>query len=155
MLANPAFQRLRDETIAREVSIRWIDPTTGVWCKCRPDALTEEVVWDIKTTKEQNPLRDFWKSVVSYGYDVQAVHYLAGCEAAQLKADKFVFLVTSTVPPYACHAVTLPQGMLTKARRTLLSAMADINSRLSFDHWLPDDSGQVTELYVPGRFMED
>jgi hypothetical protein len=33
--------------------------------------------------------------------------------------------------------------------------MADINSRLSFDHWLPDDSGQVTELYVPGRFMED
>ena len=151
--ANPAFHELRDATTHREVSIRWRD-VGGLPLKCRPDALTPSVIWDIKTTKEQCPLETFWKSVVDYGYGFQAVHYLAGCHAAGLEVEDFIFLVTSTVPPYACHAVRLPKRLLAKAEKQLRKTIAEVQMRIELDHWLPADSGQVTELYVPERYME-
>jgi hypothetical protein len=153
--ANPIFGQLSNDTIFRECSIRWVDESTGLPLKCRPDAVTTDMLWDIKTTREQNPLQTFWKSVFSYGYDFQAVHYLEGALAADMRATQFVFLVTSTVPPYQCHAVTLPQRVLDKARRKRQACLNDLHARLTFDHWLPEDSGQVTELFVPEKYMEE
>ncbi len=80
--ANPIFGQLSQQTTSREVSIRWIDPGTGLQLKCRPDALTPDVVWDIKTTSDPNPLPTFYKSVLKWGYDIQAVHYLDGVAAS-------------------------------------------------------------------------
>lgn len=153
--ANPIFEELSSRTIFRECSVRWVDPATGLPLKCRPDAVTDDLLWDLKTTREQNPLQTFWKSVLKYGYDFQAVHYLEGAEAADLRVTKFVFLVSSTVPPYQCHAVTLPQRVLDKARRRRQACLNDLHARLTFDHWLPEDSGQVTELFVPEKYMEE
>ena len=152
--ANPIFHELSAATTHREVSIRWRD-VSGLPLKCRPDALTETVIWDIKTTKEQKPLETFWRSVIDYGYGFQACHYLAGCHAAGLEVKEFIFLVTSTVPPYACHAVRLPQRLLAKSQKQLRKVIAEVQMRIELDHWLPADSGQVTELFVPERYMED
>lgn len=152
--ANPVFHELSAATTHREVSIRWRD-VSGLPCKCRPDALTATAIWDIKTTKEQKPLETFWKSVIDFGYGFQACHYIAGCHAAGLEVKEFIFLVTSTVPPYACHAVRLPQRLLAKSQKQLRKVIAEVQMRVELDHWLPADSGQVTELYVPERYMED
>jgi hypothetical protein len=154
MKANPVFEELSAATTHREISIRWRDEL-GLPLKCRPDALTGDCVWDIKTTKEQSPLETFWKSVVDYGYAFQVEHYMAGLRAAGMEREKFVFLVTSTVPPYACHAVTLPERLLAKARKQVRKTLAEIQSRIELDHWLPADCGQVTELFVPERYMEE
>jgi hypothetical protein len=153
--ANPIFGQLSQQTTSREVSIRWIDPGTGLQLKCRPDALTPDVVWDIKTTSDPNPLPTFYKSVLKWGYDIQAVHYLDGVAASGQTRTQFVFLIASTVPPYLCHAVTLPQRLLDKARRRRQAALNDLHARIMFDHWLPEDSGQVTELFVPEYCMEE
>ncbi len=152
--ANPIFHELSAATTHREVSIRWRD-VSGLPCKCRPDALTPTVIWDIKTTKEQKPLETFWKSVIDYGYGFGACLYLEGCRAAGFNVEDFVFLVTSTVPPYACHAVRLPQRLLAKSQKQLRKVIAEVQMRVELDHWLPADSGQVTELYVPERYMEE
>jgi len=154
MLANEAFAELTEATTHREASIRWRD-ISGLPLKCRPDALTPKVVWDIKTTSEVKPLVTFWKSVIDYGYAFQAAHYLAGCRAAGFEVEEFVFLVTSTVLPYRCHAVRLPQRLLAKAQTQLRKAIAEVQARIEFDHWEPADSGQVTELFVPERYMEE
>lgn len=154
ILANPVYAELSDATIHRELSVRWADDS-GLRLKCRPDALTLDCVWDIKTTKEPSPLESFWKSVIDYGYAFQQVHYLAGLQAAGIAVDKFVFLVTSTVPPYACHGVTLPQRLVAKAEAVWRKAILEVRDRLELDHWLPADSGQITELFVPERYMEE
>lgn len=154
MQANPVFGELSAATTHREVSIRWRDEI-GLPLKCRPDAMTDDCVWDIKTTKEQSPLETFWKSVVDYGYAFQVEHYLAGLRAAGMEKTKFVFLISSTVPPYACHAVTLPERLLARARKQVRKTLAEIQSRLELDHWLPADCGQITELFVPERYMEE
>ena len=153
--ANSVFDELSLATTAREFSIRWVEQTTKAKLKCRPDAATGDCLWDIKTTREQMPLQTFWRSVIDYGYDLQAALYLEGARAAGINVDRFVFFVTSTVPPYSCHAVVLPQRLIDKARRRLLTTLAELQSRLAFDHWLPEDTGSITELYIPGRFMED
>lgn len=154
ILANPVFGELTEATTQREFSIRWRD-VSGLPLKCRPDAATKSVLWDIKTTKEQAPLETFWRSVVDYGYGFQAVLYLEGARALGLEVEDFIFLVTSTVPPYACHAVRLPKRLLDKSRKQLRKTIAEVQMRLELDHWLPADSGRVTELFVPERFMED
>ena len=154
MLANPVFHELTAATKYREISVRWRD-VSGLPLKCRPDAVTDTVIWDIKTTKEQQPLETFWRSVVDYGYSLQQELYLEGLRAAGIDVREFVFLVTSTVPPYACHAVRLPQRLAAKARKQLRKVIAEVQMRIELDHWLPADSGQVTELFVPERFMED
>ena len=153
--ANPAFDELQQATTMREFSIRWTDELTGAHLKCRPDAATHTCLWDIKTTSEKYPLKTFWKSVVDYGYDIQAALYLEGAWAAGLSVDSFVFLITSTVPNYRCHAVTLPQRLIDKARKRLRVALVELQSRLALDHWLPEDTGSITELYVPERYLED
>jgi hypothetical protein len=154
ILENPIFHTLSTDTVAREFSVRWKDKS-GLQLKCRPDAATYDVLWDVKTTRETQPLETFWKSAVDYGYGFQAVLYMEGARAAGLEVKDFIFLITSTVPPYACHAVTLPQRFLDRSRRMLRQTIAELQARLELDHWLPEDSGQVTELFIPERYMED
>lgn len=154
ILANAQFRELTEATIAREISIRWLDHS-GLKLKCRPDAITDDCIWDIKTTREAKPLDSFWKSVVDFGYAYQQCLYLSGLEAAGLPIKKFIFLVTSTVPPYRCHAVTLPPRLVAKAEKQVRQTIAELQARIELDHWLPEDSGQVAELYVPERYMEE
>jgi len=155
MLDNPVFARLQDQTEHREFSVRGIDPETGLQIRCRPDAAGCDFLWDIKTTKERRPLKTFWKSVVDYGYAMQAVLYLQLCRQAGIEAKQFIFLVTSTVQPYECHAVTLPEALLDQARRDLKSVCMDLQTRLLFDHWSPADVGQITELVFPNWILKE
>jgi hypothetical protein len=156
ILRCEAFKELTEATVAREFSVRWTDQYSGLQLKCRPDAVTEDTAWDIKTTREAKPQETFWKSVIDYGYSYQQVLYLAGLKAAGLNIRKFVFLVTSTQgPSYRCHAVTLPERLVTKAEALVRKTSVELQARLELDHWLPEDSGQVTELYVPERYMEE
>jgi len=154
MEANPIYKELSQETIARETSIRWRDEGSGIPLKCRPDAITKDCIWDIKTTSDQAPLDTFWKSVVDYGYGMQAVHYSAGAIEAGYEVEKFVFLITSTVPPYSCHAVTLPERLIARARAHWRKAIDEVEARIELEHWLPADSGLITELFVPERYLE-
>jgi len=155
ILANETFRALSYETEHREFSIRWQDTITGTNLRCRPDAATETVLWDIKTTREKNPQKTFWKSVVDYGYAFQAVLYMEGARAAGIKTKQFVFMVTSTVAPYRCHAVVLPEQLLDQARRQVRTAVADLRDRLALDDWQPEDGGQITTLFVPKWIIKE
>ena len=150
---NEVFDRLSAGTYRREVSIRWRHPS-GLPMRCRPDALADGLIcWDIKTTRSQMPLRDFWQSVIDYGYAFQQAHYSEGLRAAGFDVKQFVFLVTSTVPPFYCHAVTLPQSLVREAAKQRESVVAELQDRAELDHWLPPDSGRITELFVPERYL--
>lgn len=154
LLRCKAFRQLTEETVAREFSVRWVD-VSGVKLKCRPDAVTDSVCWDLKTTRENKPQESFWKSVVDFGYGFQQVLYLMGLEQAGLGIKDFVFVVTSTVAPYRCVAVTLPPRLIAKAKAQVRETIANLQARLELNEWLPEGSDQVTQLYVPERYMEE
>ena len=153
--ANPLFRQLSDATEHREFSIRMPCPDSGLQVRCRPDAATETVLWDLKTTRDQQPLKAFHKAVHEFGYGFQASLYTRLARAAGFRAERFVFVVSSTVAPYECHAVVLPQDYLDQSERQVIDTCRDLQSRLVLDHWQAPEAGQLTELFMPSWTYEE
>jgi hypothetical protein len=96
-----------------EVSVFWIDPDTGVHCKCRPDLVhsTDGGDWlvDVKTTVDASP-EGFPKQVAKLGYHIQAAHYSSGWTAATgRRVLGFVFACVESDYPHVAAAYTLDQ----------------------------------------------
>lgn len=91
-----------------EASIYWYED--DVLCKCRPDMLcpplkepnsdNKIVIIDYKTTISCEPF-SFNKSVMKYGYDMQAAWYRRGLLMAGYDVEDFVFIAQEKVHPYA------------------------------------------------------
>lgn len=111
---------------ANEISLVWVDPSTGVICKARVDRVGYlgewPIVGDLKTAR--NAARSaFERSVYQYGYHLQAQHYLAGLQALAPIADgqpfrRFCFFVVETEPPYCPAVYELDESALVEAEQT-------------------------------------
>jgi REP element-mobilizing transposase RayT len=78
-----------------EISFFW--EADGIICKCRPDWISNGVVYDFKTTRQS--LEDFHWDVKKFCYDVQHVHYLTGVEQ-HLPISTFRFVVVEKTIPH-------------------------------------------------------
>jgi hypothetical protein len=102
ILAQPAATRIIDAKGKIESSFFYSDPLTGMAAKARPDYWREDgIVLDLKTTADAS--RDaFERSIVEYGYDVQAyMQMLAIEQCTGKKPQSFVFICVEKEPPYA------------------------------------------------------
>lgn len=97
-----------------ERSVFWTNTDTGEPCKARLDKMsqTKAFIADVKSTRDASPTA-FAKSIVTYRYDVQAVHY------AESLGLRFVFIAVEKTPPYAVavYAVNPEILRLGKTRR--------------------------------------
>jgi hypothetical protein len=79
-----------------ESSIFWTDEITGLKCKCRPDRLVRNdnlmICVDLKTTTDASPEK-FQKSIIDYGYYIQAAHYLQGVRQYFPSLASYVFYI--------------------------------------------------------------
>jgi exodeoxyribonuclease VIII len=103
-----------------EVSVLWDDIELGIRCKSRIDRVGSigdwPIVGDLKTARDA-ARRPFERSIYSYGYHVQAAHYLAGLETLYPVPSgnpfrRFVFFVVESEPPYCCAAYELDDAAL-------------------------------------------
>lgn len=115
-----------------EVSVFWIDPATGIYCKARPDWLPPAdgqriTPLDLKTCADESP-SGFGRAAARLRYDLQAAHYTAGIEAVtNLKVDKFAFGAVSNKPPVLAVAYTLTDEIRDQGaeeRRELMERLA-------------------------------
>jgi hypothetical protein len=149
ILRNPAAVRLFDARVDAEFNVRW--QWEGHAMRCRCDGATDECWYDLKTTRDFNILEQWGSSAIDWGYDLQAAVYGAASVAAGWPAHRMAFVVTSNVWPYPCHVVHLPADAVSRARLRALKYLAEIAQRTEFNHWLPDDYGEITEIRVPYR----
>lgn len=152
VMGNKVARRLIEAAVAHEVSVRWTSPD-GDLLRCRPDLVSEEAWVDLKTTREEDVLAAFHRSVVDYGYHAQDAHYQWGMEGAGMEARPLVFIVVSTAPSHDCRVVHLPQELVAEGRRMLLRSLSDIRVRQDLDFWLPEQQDEVIELPVPAYVM--
>lgn len=89
-----------------EVSLFWIDATTGAKCKARLDWLPdtspgERVIGvDLKTAADGSP-KGFAKAAASFGYFGQQIHYGDGMKALGIDDNPaFVFVVIEKAEPH-------------------------------------------------------
>lgn len=126
---DAAASFVRDREGNAEASVFWRDERTGLQCKCRPDIWLGKVLVDVKTTDDASP-EGFAKSIVKYGYHLQAAHYLEGTGA-----ESFVFVAVEKKPPYAVAVYVLDQLSLQYAidkRNALLDYWADCQKAALF-----------------------
>lgn len=100
---------------AAEESFFWIDPLTGIPCKCRPDFLRAgNILVDVKTTQDAS-LTSFQRDITNFKYHMQAAHYLAGVSAVTGETfDKFLIVAVEKYAPYGVAVYQLDESTIEK-----------------------------------------
>lgn len=145
--ANEFVRNLLEWTPERELTLVWNDPTTGALCRGRIDipCFKVGIIGDLKTSRDAS--RDcFEKSIYSYGYDLQAEHYLDGCNTLGRPVDTFIDVVVESERPYALAVYPVaPEktgriGLLRQFKQCTDSGVwpgydAGINEQISLPAW--------------------
>lgn len=87
-----------------EQSVFWEEEDLAL--KCRPDAWSNDKLWDLKTTVNADP-REFGKTSYSYGYHQSNAHYVDGVAAATGEVLPFGFILVEKTAPYLVSIVEL------------------------------------------------
>ncbi|MCZ4366651.1 PD-(D/E)XK nuclease-like domain-containing protein [Sulfitobacter dubius] len=158
ILAHPkASKLLAPGSGVAELSCYWIDPETGVQCRCRPDWWRfDGTIVDLKTCRDASPA-GFEKSVWDWGYYKQDPFYQDGSNVAveqgenplNMPAPKaFVFVAIETVKPHACTVFLLRPESRELGRRDCRTAMNTYAECLRTDEW-PAYSEEIELVGVP------
>lgn len=114
--AHPAALELLSAKGVAENSFLWVDPITGLQCKCRPDWLTDMVIVDLKSCKDAS-FASFQKEVAAYRYDVQGAYFSDGVRAVlNDHARDFVLIAVEKEPPYAVAVYKLDEEAIEMGR---------------------------------------
>lgn len=110
VLDNPEAYSILLETKI-EKSIFFEHEATNLMCKVRPDAWSNGLVIDLKTSADAN-IKSFQSSCVNYGYFLQAGMMQYGLNRIEQPMEQFVFIVVEKEPPYAVAIYTLSDEAL-------------------------------------------
>jgi hypothetical protein len=85
---------LATEGIVAQPVFVWIDPITGLKCKCKPDLYDQKngICYDLKSALDASP-EGFSKAVGNFGYHIQQAFYSDGIRTLGYPLKKFVFCV--------------------------------------------------------------
>ena len=110
-----------------EMSCFWLDAETGIECKCRPDFLAsfEEQfcgIVDVKTCCDASA-EGFSRSIVSFGYDVQAAFYQDGLKLLTGRTLPFYFLAVEKEAPFAIAVYQASEDLIEIGRAKYRGAL--------------------------------
>lgn len=144
---NKGAMLLLESATDREVSIFW----DGM--KARLDAVCALGVEDIKTTKGAS-LWDFGKSLHTFGYHIQAAHYLEAAAVAGLPADDFYIIAVENVAPYECALYKTGHASLEVGAREL-ARLRDLYNSCRESGEYPGYSPEPVEINIPAWAMKE
>lgn len=109
---NKGATLLLDACADRELSLFWDD------YKARVDGVCPLGILDLKTTQSASPA-EFERSILNYGYHIQAAHYLEGAAACGICADDFFVVAVESAAPYECAVYRIDHETLEIGRAEL------------------------------------
>ena len=137
VMAHPVAAELFSDGVA-EQSGWWADEDTGITLRFRPDWMGNLQDWpvcgDLKTTVSADP-QDFARSVVKFGYGLQAAWYLAGLAAHGVTDARFVFVCVEKSPPYPVAVIELDAEAIAQGRIDMRRAIDLYKRCLDTDTW--------------------
>lgn len=128
ILASSEAVALITKAIECETSYFWQDEHSGLMCKARPDLLHESIIVDLKTTNDASP-RAFQRSVVDYGYHVQAAMTRAGVKAVKGRdIPTFICIAVEKNFPYSVGIYVLDEVAMEQGEYIYKQALLDIKA---------------------------
>ena len=123
------------------------DNFCGINARIRPDYLCDDRIIDLKTCADARP-DAFIRSVLNYGYDVQAAYYLDVAEAIDGKKRKFYWVAVEKDTPFAVSVYEASDAMIERGRAQYKRAIELYLECATYDVW-PAYSQQVQTLDLP------
>jgi len=142
-----------------EVSAMWVDPQTGVLCRCRPDWVARYgpravVLLDVKTYADASA-HEFRRQVARKRYHVQDAFYSDGYQAASGDAVMgFVFVAVESEYPYAASALMLDDRSRAQGKTDYRRNLDTYAECLLRGTW-PSYSQEVQLIDLPAWAMSD
>lgn len=139
MVSSVRSHKLAGKMIADgipESTISWIDSTTGLPCKCRPDYYVKarRMAVDAKSAEDASP-EGFKKAVGKYGYHVQNALYSDGFRAVGERVDHFVFVAVEKKPPFAVGIYTLGADAIARGYSAARRGVERLAECVQKDEW--------------------
>lgn len=133
-----------------EVTLRWVDPATGLRCKARTDRWARRLrsIADLKTADDASP-QGFARAVVRYGYDVTAAHYTEGARECGEPIDEYLFVVQEKAAPYLVAVYRLDAEAEARGYRLREDGMNTMAECMATNTW-PGYPAGVETLALPG-----
>lgn len=151
-VAGPLF-----EAGTPEQSIYATDSATGVWMRGRVDWTTQSegspLLVDLKTTVSADP-SEFSRSVVRYGYDLQAAWYRMIWAQATGRKPHFVHVLAEKKAPFLVSVVELDQDFLEVGEIHARSALDSYARCMASGDW-PGYLATTHPLTPPTWYAED
>lgn len=132
-----------------EDSLYWDDE--GVRLRTRPDAYNDDFIIDVKTT---NSIKDFERSIFSYGYHRQAAMQIDGLKALTGKTRQHVFFVIEKEAPHLTACFTLDEEALKLGRKQYFEGACIYKECLQSDIW-PGYEDKVRLVSLPSYLNKD
>lgn len=144
IMSHRVYQQIRDAQV--EHTVFWTDAETGIECKARFDVLGPLLV-DLKTTRDASP-KGFQRAIATYGYHIQAAHYMAGARANGMEPRGFLFACVETSPPYLPAGYLMGNPTLEQGESERREALLTYAQCLREDRWpgYNDDRIEVIDL---------
>lgn len=97
-----------------EATIHWA--AYGAACKCRPDAIKDDCIVDVKTAADASP-EAFQRDAIRFRYHVQAAFYLDALRSCCEPAESFAFVVVEKTAPYLATVFVPDEAFIEAGRR--------------------------------------
>ena len=145
MRGNDSVYELMTLTTRTQLSVFF--EAYGHKLKVRPDACTEGLWWDLKTTS--SPWDRLFRSALDYGYLEQDWLYQQGAYAIGYPPFRMPFVFVQTVAPFSCRSFVLPEELVAAAGKRLISTMEEVRLRRSTGSYVPADAEEIQEMAFP------
>lgn len=144
---------------APEQSAYWIDPETGVLCRCRPDWVHPAgdagvILLDVKTCGDASP-DEFARQIARKRYHVQDTFYSDGyARAAGVDVLAFIFVAVESEYPFAASAVMLDEPSRDAGRFAYRRDLDTYARCVATGEW-PGFSSAIQQVSLPAWAFKD
>lgn len=119
----------------------------STWCRCRPDAMSEDnrLIIDLKITGTN--VRECNRQFFGQGYDMQAAFYERAADFADPDGAgkrEIIYLFVENAPPFAWAALQVSEGTMQLARKKMNAAVNIWAKCLKENSWPTYTSSQTT-----------
>lgn len=137
-----AVEILKDARI--ENSFFWQDEHSGLYLKCRPDALQPNMIIDLKTTSDASP-RAFQNEMVKFGYHVQFAMIRDAVEAIEgTRINNFINIVIETKYPYNMAIYLVDEAAINEGHYKYKQLCLDMKAAIAEDKWIDYGIQQIS-----------
>lgn len=118
-----------------EDSLAWIDSESGILLRSRPDFYTDDIIIDLKTTKDSSP-HAFQKAVSDYAYHRQGALAIDGLTklTGRPYTDVVLFVVDKN-PPHFVRCYVMTENAISQGRYEYKYAAAEYQRCISTGVW--------------------